>query len=191
MDLLSFIQLHHLHTAIYLLIFLLVVFDAAITVFAAMFLLVEGAISFVPTLAVLVVGVFSEQLLWYEIGRRLGHSEKLMSWLDKPARPFDRFLLARPFRTLALSKFIYGIHRAMLVRAGMLKINFKNYVGIALVCTVLWLGVIGGIGFAFSTSYVALKNYIKYAELVPLFLVIIYFFVDWRISKRLKNEIRE
>lgn len=189
MDLLQFVQVHHLQTVIYLAIFLLVVFDAAITVFAAMFLLVQGVISPLPTFIVLVLGVQLEQLLWYEVGRRLGSWERLMVWLDKPARPFDKHLVSKPLRTLALSKFIYGIHRAMLVRAGMLKIDFKRYFYIALVCTALWLGVIGSLGLAFSGSYEALKRYIKYAELVPLGLVIFYFIVDWRIARRLKKEL--
>jgi membrane protein DedA with SNARE-associated domain len=189
MDILGFIQAHNLHTLIYPLIFVLVVFDAAIVVFAAMFLLVEGIISPLPTLAVLMLGVLAEQLFWYWIGRKLGEKEKLMAWLDKPARAFDKHLLSRPFHTLVLSKFIYGIHRAMLVRAGMLKINFKIYLVIALICTILWLGVIGGIGYSFSASYGVLKEYIKYAELVPLGLIIIYFIIDWRISKRLKEKL--
>jgi membrane protein DedA with SNARE-associated domain len=189
MEILNFIQIHHLHNYLYVVIFLALAFDAAITVFGAMFLMVQGSVSPLPTMMVLVLGVLAEQLVWYEIGRRLGKSEKLSMWLDKPARPFDKHLIKRPMRTLIFSKFIYGIHRAMLVRAGMLKMNYRQYLAIAALSTVIWLAVLGSLGFGFGLSYEALKKYLNYAELIPLLLVAIYFFVDWRIAQRLKREL--
>lgn len=189
MDVLSFIQIHHLHAAIYLLLFLSLAFDATLTVFAAMLLLGQGVISPAPALAVLVLGVMAEQLLWYGLGRGLGRWQKLMNWLDRPAVVFDKHLLQRPRRTLLLSKFIYGIHRAMLVRAGMLGLDFKLYLKIALLCTAVWLLVLGILGYAFRESYEVLKRYVDYAELVPLGLVALYFFINWRLSKRLKQDL--
>ncbi len=188
MDLTLFVQSHHLHSVVYLLVFLLIVFDAALTVFGAMFLVVQGTLAIIPTVIVLFFGVLGEQLLWYYIGKNLRGWNRLMNWLDKPAKPFDKHLVDKPTRTLIISKFVYGIHRAMLVRAGMLHINFKKYVTIAIWSTVVWLGVIGLLGYMFSASYVALRKFVNYAELVPLVLIIIYFIVDWRISKRLKKE---
>ena len=189
MDVVNFIQIHNLHAAIYLLLFLFLISDAVLTVFVAMFLLDRGLIAPAPTLSVLVLGVMAEQLLWYGLGRRLGRWQKLMDFLDRPALPFDRHLLDRPLRTLVLSKFIYGLHRAMLVRAGMLKLQFKLYLKIALLCMVIWLTVIGSLGYAFSESYEIVNQYIRYAELVPLGLVSLYFFINWRLSKRLKQEL--
>ncbi len=189
MTITDFIQGQHVHSIVYVVVFLLVIFDAALVVFAAMFLVLQGSLSPVPTAVALVLGVIGEQLLWYWIGHKLKNWSRLMNFLDKAARPFDKHLVGNPRRTLALSKFIYGIHRAMLVRAGMLNINFKRYFYITLYCTFLWLGAIGGLGLAFASSYEALKNYLKYAELIPLGLVIIYFIVDLRLAKRLKKQL--
>ncbi len=185
----SFIQLHHSSVIVYLLIFFAMVFDAALTVFAAIFLAVSGTLLVIPTILVLILGTFGEQLLWYWVGGHLGKWTKLMNFLDGPAKPFDKHLVTRPGRTLTLSKFIYGIHRAMLVRAGMLKINFKKYVGIAVFSSLLWLSILGAFAVAFSASYEALKKYMSYAELVPLGLVIIYFIADLRLSKNLKRKL--
>ena len=189
MDILQFIQIHHLQSLIYLVIFLAIVFDAAITVFAAMFLLVQGVIAPLPTLIVLVLGVLGEQILWYWIGRRLTIWKIIVDWSNKIAQPFDKHLINKPLRTLTLSKFIYGIHRAMLVRAGMLKIDFYYYLKAVIFSTVVWLGVLGGLGYGFSESYAALKEYVKYAELIPLCLVMLYFIVDWLLAKNLKRNL--
>lgn len=185
----NFIQIHHTNPAIYLLIFLAMVFDAALTVFAAIFLAVSGALLIIPTIIVLFLGTLGEQMLWYWVGKHLGRWKKLMSLLDGPAKPFDKHLINRPAHTLTLSKFIYGIHRAMLVRAGMLHIEFRRYAKIAAVSSSLWLLVLGLFAVGFSASYQVLKEYISYAELIPLGFVVIYFIVDIVISRKLKKNL--
>lgn len=189
MDLLSLSHLYTSQHVIYALMFLAMLADATFTVLATMFLVSLGAVALLPSLIVLLLGVFGEQLMFYGIGRRLGRWSKLSVWADKVARPFDRHFYTRPFRTLFLSKFIYGLHRTTLMRAGMLRIPFRDFCRYAFYCSLAWLVVVGGIGYGFSSSYVALKKYFHYAEIVPLVLLAVFFLTQWRLSKRLKKEL--
>jgi membrane protein DedA with SNARE-associated domain len=186
---LDFIQSHHLQNYIYLIIFFGMFADAAITVFAAVFLISSGTIVAGLALPILLFGIYAEQLVYYYIGAKLSNHAGVSRWADKLARPFDRHLLSRTFHTLLISKFVYGLHRAILIRSGMLKINFKMFAKSAVFISMIWLAVIAGLGFSFSASYEALKKYFHYAELVPLILIGLFFFVEWLLSKRLKKEI--
>jgi len=189
MDLPVFIQLHHLQHYIYFVMFLAMLADATFTVLAVMLLVSLGAVSLAPSLLVLLLGVFGEQLMFYGIGRKFNRWPQLAAWVNKVAHPFDRHFYSRPFHTLFLSKFIYGLHRTTLMRAGMLRIPFLNFCRYAFYCSVAWLIVVAGIGYAFSASYEILKKYFHYAELVPLVLVIAFFLAEWRFSKHLKKDL--
>jgi membrane protein DedA with SNARE-associated domain len=163
--------------------------DAAITVFAAVFLMSIKAIGIAPGLITLYLGIFAEQLFYYWIGRHLSRREKIAKWSDKVAAPFDRHLRSKTFRTLLFSKFIYGLHRAVLVRSGMLKLHFKMFAKYTMYISFIWLAIIGGLGLIFDASYGAFKSYFRFAEAIPLLLVVAFFAAEWHISKRLKKEL--
>lgn len=189
MDLLPFIQTHHLQNYIYIVIFFAMFADAAVTVFVTTFLISNKVLDGDIAIPVLVAGIYAEQLGFYYLGHHLARLKSLAYWANKIAGPFDRHLHARPFHVLLISKFIYGLHRAMLVRSGMLHLKFKKFAEFAVYISLIWLVIIGGLGFAFSASYDALKHYLHYAELIPLGLVFVFFFVEWRLSARLKKEL--
>ncbi len=187
MSFVEFIQAHHAQNIVYLVLLVGMFTDAALVIFIAIFLMAQRALNIPATIGIIIVGTLLEQLLWYWIGSRLGKFNGLVRWTDRLAQPFDRHILEKPFRTLVISKFVYGLHRAVLARAGMLGLHFKTYVRDSFLSTFIWLAALGGIGYGFSASYSALSRYMNYAEIIPLVLVIIYFIVDYYISKRLKK----
>lgn len=189
MEILPFIQVHHLQNYIYLVIFFGMFTDAAVMVFATVFLITAKVIGIVPGVTVLLLGIYFEQLFFYWLGLKLSAREKFSLWVDKVAKPFDRHLKSRPLHTLLISKFVYGLHRAMLVRSGMLKLPLKKFAEYAVYCSIAWLGVVGSLGAVFAGSYVELKKYFRYAEIVPLVLVAIFFLAEWLLAKKLKKEI--
>ncbi len=189
MDFAHFIQVYQLQNFFYLVMFAAMFTDAALTVFAAVFLVSVGALSLLPTVFVLLAGIFCEQLGFYWLGTRLSTHDRLSRWADKLAAPFDRHLQARPFHTLLISKFIYGMHRAMLIRSGMLRLPLGKFTKYALANGVIWLAAVGGLGFLFSESYQEFKRYFAYAELIFLVLVVVYFVTQRLLARRLEKEL--
>jgi membrane protein DedA with SNARE-associated domain len=189
MNFLNFIQVHNLQGYIYLVMFLAMFVDAALTVFAAVFLMSVGAIDVLPGLLVLLLGIFAEQLGFYWLGMKLSKQEWLSKWANKIAAPFDRHLLAQTFRTLLISKFIYGLHRGILLRSGMLKLPPKKFAEYAAYISIIWLMIIGSLGFVFSASYQEFKKTLRFAEAVPLALAVIFLITEWLLRKRLKKEL--
>ncbi len=189
MHIVHFIQAHQLQNYIYFALFCGMFIDAALTVFAAVFLMADKIIGIAPGLLVLLLGIFAEQLGFYWLGMKLSKREWLAKWANKVAAPFDRHLLARPFHTLLISKFIYGLHHGLLIRSGMIRLPFKKFMKDSAYIGVIWLAIIGSLGFIFSASYHQFKNYLRFAEVIPLIFIGLYFFAKWLVSKRLKKEI--
>jgi membrane protein DedA with SNARE-associated domain len=189
MDIIRFIQSHHLQNYLYLIIFFGMFIDAALTVFAAVFLMSTGSIAVLPGALALLFGIFAEQIFFYWVGLKLAKREWLARWANKIAAPFDRHLQARPFRTLVISKFIYVLHHGLLLRSGMLKLPLKKFAEYSAYISLIWLLAIGSLGLAFSASYQQFKKTLRFAELVPLVLILFFLLAERLLQKRLKKEL--
>ncbi len=154
----------------YLIIFLGMVFEGDGFLFATAFLTAQGFFDLGDSLAVVLFGVAAGDVLWYWFGVWLQDSW-IGRWAARVAKPFDRHLIERTKRTLFISKFTYGFHHAMLLRAGTLRIPFWRLFKIDLAAILLWVAVIGGLGYGFSGSYELLKHYVHFAELGLLVIV--------------------
>jgi membrane protein DedA with SNARE-associated domain len=189
MELATFVQVHHLQGLIYGVVFIGMLFEATFFLFSATILIGEHALNPVWGIMVVTTGALVEEILWYYIGLKLGKWNKMADWANKIARPLDNHLLTRTFHTLFISKFIFGLHRAILMRSGMVKIPLGKYIKGAFASTGIWLAIVGTLGLSLGASYGLFRRYINYAEIVPLILVIAYFAIDYLISKRLRNNI--
>lgn len=189
MNIYPFIQAHQLQNFVYVIMFLAMFFDAAITIFAAVFLMTAGSVAVVPTLLILISGIYGEQLFYYWLGHTLSRNDLLMVWAGKIAAPFDKHLQERTFRTLLVSKFVYGMHRAMLIRSGMVKIPAARFVKFSAVIGIIWLAAVGGLALAFSASYQEFKRYFAFAEVIFLALIVIGFILQRMFAGKLKKEL--
>jgi membrane protein DedA with SNARE-associated domain len=156
---------------------------------ASIFLITQGVLQPVVSVILIVLGAIGEQLLWFWVGLKLGENHFISKWGHKLSHRFDPHLVHRTFHSLAISKFIYGFHRAVLIRSGMLKIGLKKFVKASIPATLIWLSIIGTLGFIFSASLGVLKYYLKYGELVLLLIILIFFVADYFVSKRLAKEL--
>ncbi len=189
MDLTIFQQFHPAQEFVYAALFLGMFLEANVTILTGTFFISRGSLN--PFLAIIVIifGAFSEQFLLFWAGEHLGRSEKITKLVSRLTDRYDQHLISRTFHSLLLSKFIYGLHRAVLVRIGMLHIGWKKFTRATLASTSLWLLSVGSLGFVFSASYGVLKHNIKFAELILLSIVIFIFILDYFISKRLKQNL--
>lgn len=173
----------------YVVVFFGMFIDANITIITSAVLIGRNILGPFAAIFTIFIGGISEQFFWYWAGRKLGKRQFIMKWADKLSHRYDRHFIEKTFHSLVISKFIYGLHRVALIRIGMLNLQFSKFIRASLPSTVIWLIVVGLIGFFFSASFDVLKHYLKYGELVLLFVVVLYVAIDIFISRYLKKEL--
>lgn len=162
----------------YLLVFLGMIVEGDAVLFTAAFLTHQRNFDFGDMLLIVFGGTLIGDILWYYFGFKLNNLQKfifLRIWMDKISKPFDPQLHKRPLRTIFISKFLYGLHHIILMRAGNLKLPMKKYLQIDVVAIVFWVTIVGGLGYLSGISFSFLKRYLQFAEimLVIVFLTLI------------------
>lgn len=176
----------------YILAFLGMVFEGDGVLFTVAFLTAEGFFDVGDMLVVVLLSVIFGDTLWYWIGRKYVVAfPRVVGWVDRFAKPFDRHLLDRPTRTLLLTKFVYGAHHAVLIRAGMFQMDFKKFIKSDLLSISVWVAVIGGLGYFSSFSLAYEKKYLRYAEIALLIGLVLFFVVEHYIKKISQKELQE
>lgn len=171
----------------YLAVFIGMVVEGEVTLFTALYLGTIGFFNFQYLGMVLVLGIFAGDFLWYRLGIFVARHPWLSLLHDKiesNARILDEQLEARPIHTLFISKFTYGLNRIALMRAGATRIPLTTFLEADIMAVVVWLSLVGGIGFLLSKSFVEVTKYIKYVE-VGFFAGIIIFIFATRFISRL------
>lgn len=200
----NFYQAHHFHVntlvlhyiaswkpLAYGIIFVSMIFEGEIFLFTAAFLVAQRLLSPEFTFLAVFGGVLAGDSLWYWLGHKLNHSDNRFSrWLVKKTGQIDDHLSNNPLRTIFISKFIYGIHHLILVRAGVLKLKFKEFFKDDFIANLVWVFLIGGIGYLSGASFVLVRHYFKFVEYGLIFGLIIFFTLNYFIAKyELKKKI--
>ena len=102
---------------------------------------------------------------------------------------FDNHILERTPHVLFISKFTYGLHHLILLRAGALHVDFKKIIKIDLVTTLIWIFIVGGLGFISGASFTLIKHKLEYLEIGILVAIVIFFIVGETISRILRKKI--
>lgn len=174
----------------YIVIFLGMIVEGDAFVFATAFLAHQGAFEPIPAFIVLLAGVLVGDVLWYEFGKRAKNSSFFfVRWANRMTAPFDAHLRERTFRTLLVSKFLYGFHHPTLMRAGNLGLSLENLMRKDLVATCGWIVVVGGLGYVFSASLALVKHYLHLTEIALVAGVLGFFALKWIASFFLKREL--
>jgi membrane protein DedA with SNARE-associated domain len=159
-------------------------FEGDATLFSAAFLTREGFFDIGNMLIIAVTSVIIGDTLWYFLGRNyISKFPKIKSWADRFAKPIDRHLMDKPFRTFLLTKFTYGAHHATLIRAGMFRMNFRTFIKNDLMAAALWFPAIWCLGYFGSVSLAYIRRSLRFAE-VSLLLGLVLFFVVRRLLKK-------
>ncbi len=150
----------------YFLLFLGMIIEGDIALFASGFLVHEGFMKTSWALGVVLLGALSSDVLWRSWGVRLREKNNgLSGWVERIAGPFDQQILEHPLRTILITKFVYGIHRPILLRSGMLNLSKKYFWRADIPALAIWILVIGGIAYGASSSLVLVKEYLKFGEI--------------------------
>ena len=176
----------------YLAVFLLMMVEGDVALFTFAFLTSQGLFEIPYMLASVVVGTLLGDAMWYTMGR-YAFQMRMFSWLrtivTHMASPFEPHLITRPFHTLFVSRFTYGIHHALLAKAGMLNIPFRTVFSIDCPAIFCWTAVIGSIGYFSGASFEFVKQWVRVGQGALFIAVIGFIVIDRIIRRRIKQRL--
>lgn len=187
MDIVNFLQSHHLFPLVYVFFTLGMLVEGLLFALAVMFLITTKAVDPLPAIVSVAIGAMLEQWLLYHTGARLTNFPRITKWVNKVAERFDEHITQHTLRTLMVSKFIYGVHRAILIRSGMLKIPRQQFFKASLVSTTFWLAVIGFASYYFSSYLLRFSKYWSFFDLLPFGLIIVFLLLERLAGRFLKR----
>ena len=163
----------------YALVFLGMVFEGDVMLFTAFFLTREGFFDFGDMSFVVLVGVFLGDVIWYWLGSEkiIGTFPRVRSWVEQLTRPFDSHMRERPFHTMFISKFTYGVHHLILMRFNMIGVPFKTFLKSDMPAAAAWAIILGSIGYFSSASLSLIQHYLRFAEISLLLGLLLFLFV--------------
>lgn len=173
----------------YGLVFLFLFFEGDALLFGIAFLAHQGVLSLGVLIPLVFIGALAADSTWYVVGRQLQQLWPwLHSWMERFAGPLDRHLLKSPERTLTLARFTYGgVCRATVMRAGSLGIPYGRFLLATIRAVLIWMIVVGGIGYASSIGLSHAARYLRFAEVAFMVAVVLFLFVEHRVARRVRG----
>ncbi len=171
-----FIQVHEYWAN--LLLFLGVFWEGEIMLIISGILVHQGALHLESTIAISLGAAFMKTVLGYLIGvwtaRRFPNS-KFLRYIERRILLLLPKFKERPFWSIFISKFIYGVNNATLVFAGYMKANFRIYVRAEVISTIIWLAGFIWLGYFFSYAAFSISHDVR--KVVILILAFITCFI--------------
>ncbi len=173
---------------VYAILFAGMIVEGDAVLFIAGFLAHQGYISPLLAAGIALAGAFFGDTLWFRIGKRLRTSNSRFSRVvERLAAPFDQRLSEHPIKTIFLSKFAYGLNKTILIRSGWLGMSWKKLEESDLLAILLWIFIVGGLGYVSSASFSAFRHYFKFAEVGLGIGLIAFLVLEYFITKKTKS----
>jgi membrane protein DedA with SNARE-associated domain len=129
-------------------------------------------------------GAFLSDVFWFWLGRKSRLStNRRVQWLLKKMEIVTVDIHKNFFWKLFISKFMYGTHRPFLVSIGSSPLSFRKFILNDIPAVLGWVGIIGGLGYVFTTFIVRLRHVIKYAEVGIIIMVVLYLGISYVLKK--------
>lgn len=173
----------------YLLIFIGIVLEGDIILFASAFLAYKGFFNLWYVLFIAFFAANIGDLLWYKAGHWLNNLSNLFNKFIKRFQFLDNHLEVRPFHTIFVSKFTYGFHRLLFMRAGILNFNLVELSKYNLIPNTVWIIVVFGLGYFSGASFSIVKKYFLFTEIGLFIFILLFFILEYFLSKRFKKEL--
>jgi membrane-associated protein len=168
----------------YAILFFGMIIEGEAFLFIAAFLSAQGFLDTGAALFFLFTGVQLGDSFWYWLGHKINHSDtRVGRWLVKLTGPFDGHLKEKTLRTIVLSKFIVGFHHFILARAGVLKINFYKFLKYDFFSNIIWIAIVGGLGYFSGTYFLLVKHFFRFAEYGLIGGLLFYFILNFLVVK--------
>lgn len=169
----QFVQDHQ--TLGYLVLFLGVLIEGEFTLIVSGILAHIGAFTFGEAYLVALAGGMSKTLLGYRLGRFLRRKyskSRLFRFIVRKVRTLLPQFYEKPFWSVFVSKFIFGLNNLVLIYSGFVKIRRTTYIKAEIVSNAVWSFLALGLGFIFSIAALNISHDIrKFMLLFLLFLI--------------------
>jgi len=176
----------------YAIIFFGMMIEGDIILFTAGFLTHQGYFDIGIALILVFLGTIVGDNIWYVLGESLGVNKsfsRINQYIEKATSSFDGHLKSRPVHTFFISKFVYGLSKFIIFKAGALRISFGRFIEADLVATFMWIFLVGGLGYLSSASFLAIRRYLKYTELTLFLGIAIFILISYVVTKISKKEL--
>lgn len=177
----------------YLIIFVLMMIEGDAIIFISFFLISIRVLDFPMAVLAIFSGAIIGDILWYYIGHTSQPKNKFSLWLlnfsSKLTSKFDNHLKDRTPHSIFISKFTYGLYHLLLLRAGIIHIDFKKIIKADTFVTVIWIIIIGGLGYISGISFDLIKHKLEYIEIGILISVLLFILIGELVSKILEKKI--
>ncbi len=171
---------HHVALA-YCIIFFGTLIEGEFVMIASGVLAHIGVLPVVDTVLLGFLGAMGKTVIGYSIGQAVSKyfpNNKFFTFIEGKILHFLPHFKDRPFWSIFLSKFVYGINHLAILFAGFIRAQFKTYFFAELFSSILWTGGVFSLGYFFSYTAFGVSRDIRKALLVILVLVIIFMLVQ-------------
>lgn len=162
-------------------------------IFTSFFLVSVGILDLPITALVLFSGAIIGDTLWYHVGHTSRPKNRFSLWLlnlsSKLTSRFDNHLIEKTPHSIFISKFTYGLHHLLLLRAGVLHIDFRKLIRTDIFTTIAWIILVGGLGYISGASFQLVRHKLEYLEIGILASVVIFVILGESISRVLRKKI--
>jgi len=171
---------HH-HITAYIIIFLGLIFEGEVILIVTGILSHLGALNIWFAICFILFGAFIKTVLGYYIGSLIHdkwHETKFLKFIERRIFHIMPHFNEKPFWSIFISKFIFGVNYMVIIFAGYQKINYRRYLKAEFISTMIWAPLLLVLGYFFSLTALKVSKEILGFSLIVLILIILYFLFD-------------
>ena len=179
-----------LESSKYVLLFLGSYFEGSVAMMTGGLLLRLGHVTLLPMYLALFLGDVLSDIMWYLIGyfgarRFLLRYGKYMNITAPILEKVEGKFHEHHLRILVISKLTmgFGFATAILATAGMLRVSFFRYLMINILCGLVWVSFLIGIGYYFGNVLAGIGRDVQIAGTIGM--VVVFFVIIRLVSMRL------
>lgn len=159
----------------YLLLFLGMVLEGEVFLIASAMLARIGAFDFAEVISIAFAGVMIGDVFWYWVGillARFNGRFRVVHTAEKTVLLFLPSFHRKPFLSILLSKFIYGINHATLIFSGATRLKFSLFFQAELLSSTVWVAIYAIAGYLFGNAAVAVTRKASHFALLAVVFVV-------------------
>ncbi len=161
----------------YFLLFIAMVFEGEVFLIIAAMIAHLGGFDITDVVLIAIFGVILGNMLWYYLGHKLSgksFAKKIIIRAENAVRYFLPHFREKPFKSIFLSKFIYGVNRATVIVSGVLRVKFSLFMEAEVLASIVWVVLYATIGYFFGYAAIQVTHKAGYFALLILVFVVVF-----------------
>ncbi len=172
---LQFVEIHRY--AGYFILFIAMVLEGETVLILAAMLAQLKAFDIGDVLWISFLGVVFGNVIWYYVGKNIsskGFAKNMIIRAEKIIIYFLPRFREKPFKSIFVSKFIYGANRATVFMSGVLKVDFALFVKAEFFASIAWVTLYASVGYFFGYAAIQITHKAGYFALLILVFVVVF-----------------